>query len=170
MSVVWVELGVEVAYSDSIPRCAMLHSAQSTSPTFNSCFPNPLSSSDPVPSGVSGSLAGSLYFLPTATGKANAKTLLHLRSLAFRSGPFGRLTTAKHPQCLRRKHPSGCERGFCRRRVSAITMIPYIDIGKIDFGVHSASARTVLTTLGHFTTSKWEGVSPTASLSTGDQT
>jgi hypothetical protein len=56
---IWVELGVWVAYKDSIPQCAMLHSAQSPSPTFNSCFPTPLSSSDPVPSGVFGSLVGS---------------------------------------------------------------------------------------------------------------
>lgn len=42
------------------PRCTMLHSAQGTGPTLNSSFPTPLSNSDPAPSGVFGSLAGSL--------------------------------------------------------------------------------------------------------------
>jgi len=41
-------------------RCTMLHSAQGTGPTVNSSFPTPLSNSGPAPSGVFGSLAGSL--------------------------------------------------------------------------------------------------------------
>jgi hypothetical protein len=51
---------LEWRINDLFPRCTMLHSAQGGVPTANSNFPTPLSKSDPAPSGVFGSLAGSL--------------------------------------------------------------------------------------------------------------